>query len=186
MTLKIYEISHPIIKTILSHRNLQFNEYHFKYIGLLLIYEIFRQNIITDKIYIKYIKQIKSLDVISKNKKYLILTNISETYDMISDIKILMPNIKVIHTDYQNKNSIKNSLQNLILDSKTSEVFIIEKVIKNDEIIKLIEYLNNEKKINNKNIKIGSIMINENTLKKIGCEYSELQIYTIKIIYNKR
>ncbi len=184
MTLKIYKLSHPILKTILSHTSSQIHNYNYRYIGLLLLYEIFRQNIITKKIYIKHIKSIKIIDVIHEDKKYLILTNISETYDMISDINQLIPKVQVIHTEYKNRNSIQNSLNNLKIDSRKSEIFIIEKITKNEYIIDLINYLTNEKKINTRNIKIGSIISNENTLEKIGNEYSELKLYTTKILYN--
>nr|YP_009395890.1 uracil phosphoribosyltransferase [Herposiphonia versicolor]ARW64870.1 uracil phosphoribosyltransferase [Herposiphonia versicolor] len=182
MTLNIYEISHPIVKVITSKMNENHIEYNYKYIGLLLFYEIFRKNIETNKIYIKYIKRIKNFNVIKKNNQYIMLTNMSYTFDMISEIKIILPDIKIIHTDYKNKNNINESLRNIKIDLKNSKIFIIEKITDNDQILELIHYLNKEKKIENKNIKIGCIISKKNVLKKIGNEYSELQLYTTKII----
>ncbi len=182
MPLEIYELSHPIIKIISS--NLESNKYNYRYIGLLLIYEMFRKHVITKKIYIKNIKQIKVFNVINKQKNYLILTNICETHELIGDIKMLIPNLQIIHINYEQISNVKNSLKELIIDSQQSEIFIIEKIIKNDNINHLLTYLNNEKKIQNENIKIGCIMSNENILQKIGNKYSELKLYTTNIIYN--
>nr|YP_010619566.1 hypothetical protein orf182 [Xiphosiphonia pinnulata]WAX03579.1 hypothetical protein orf182 [Xiphosiphonia pinnulata] len=182
MKLNIYKISHPIIKTLLSHLHLNKKEQHYKYIGFLLIYEIFRKYIEINKIYIKQINNIKLIDVINKNKKYLILTDISNTYDIINNIKEILPEVHIIHVDYQDTYKIEESLKNLKIDINISKILIVEKIINNDTIINLIKYLKKKKNLHSKDINIGCIISNEETLNKMGNHYPELKVYTTKII----
>nr|YP_009393419.1 uracil phosphoribosyltransferase [Symphyocladiella dendroidea]ARW61981.1 uracil phosphoribosyltransferase [Symphyocladiella dendroidea] len=186
MKLNIYKISHPIIKTLLAHLHLNKKEQHYKYIGFLFIYEIFRKYIETNKIYIKQIKNINIIHVINKKKKYFILTNISNTYDIISDTKEILPEINIINIDYQSTDKIEESLKNLKIDVKISKILIIEKVTNNDKIINLITYLKDKKNLHSKDINIGCIISNEETLNKMGNHYPELKVYTTTIIYKNK
>nr|YP_010850529.1 Uracil phosphoribosyltransferase [Lophurella caespitosa]WGH13182.1 Uracil phosphoribosyltransferase [Lophurella caespitosa] len=186
ITLNIYKISHPIIKILLTQINKNKQEEHYKYIGFLLIYEIFRKYIDINRIYIKQINKIKYYDVINKNKKYFILTNLSNTYDIINEIKIVLPQIHIIHIDYSNTVQIERSIKNLKIDLKKDKILIVEKVTQNNKIMNLIKYLKKKKDFNNQDINIGCIVSNEETLNQIAHHYPKLKVYTTKIIYQNK
>nr|YP_010851519.1 Uracil phosphoribosyltransferase [Echinothamnion hookeri]WGH14369.1 Uracil phosphoribosyltransferase [Echinothamnion hookeri] len=186
MTLNIYEISHPIIKILLTRINKNRQEENYKYIGFLLIYEIFRKYIDINKIYIKQIRKIKYYDVINKNKKYFILTNLSNTYDIINEIKTVLPQISIIHIDYSNTEQIEKSITNLKINLEKDKILIIEKVTTNNTIINLIKYLKRKKNLHSKDINIGCIISSEETLNQIAHHYPQLKVYTTKIIYQNK
>nr|YP_010618986.1 hypothetical protein orf186 [Deltalsia parasitica]WAX02999.1 hypothetical protein orf186 [Deltalsia parasitica] len=186
MKLNIYKISHPILKTLIAHLHLNNKEQNYKYIGFLFIYEIFRKYIEINKIYIKQVNNIKPIDVINRNKKYFILTNISNTYEMINNIKAILPEVNIINVDYQNTDKIEESLKNLTIDVEMSKILIIEKITTNSTIINLIQYLKRKKKLHSKDINIGCIISNEETLNKMGNDYPELKVYTTTIIYKNK
>lgn len=188
MQLNIYKISHPIIHLILNdlknYDNKQQKNYYYKYIGLLIIYEMFRKYIKTDEIYIKLIKNIKNITVHNYKKKHLILTDISTTYDMITDIKIILPLVEIIHINYNNIEEIEYSIKSLEIKNKDTNVFIVEKVISNDNVVKLIHYLSYNHNILTNKIAIGCITSYHETLIKIGNYYPRLNIYTTEIKNN--
>nr|YP_009398148.1 uracil phosphoribosyltransferase [Gredgaria maugeana]ARW67334.1 uracil phosphoribosyltransferase [Gredgaria maugeana] len=186
MKLNIYEISHPITKILLNQVNENKTEQNYKYLGLLLIYEIFRKYIDIKKIYIKQIKNIKYYNIINKNKKYFILTNISKTYDIINEIKVIVPQIQIIHIDYSDIKKIEKSVKNLTIDIEQDKILIIEKITNNSTVINLIKYLTKQKNLQSKHIYIGSIISNEETLNEIGSNYPKLTVYTTKIIYQNK
>lgn len=185
MQLNIYKISHPIIKLILNDLKNQNNKnYYYKYIGLLIIYEMFRKYIEIDEVYIKLIKNIKNITVHNYRKKYLILTDISATYDMITDIKTILPIVKIVHINYQNIEEIEYSIKSSQIQNKDTNIFILEKVTSNDNVIKLIQYLSYNHNVSTNKIAIGCITSYHETLTKIGNSYPELKIYTTEIKNN--
>nr|YP_009397745.1 uracil phosphoribosyltransferase [Dipterosiphonia australica]ARW66931.1 uracil phosphoribosyltransferase [Dipterosiphonia australica] len=184
MKLQIYELSHPIIKIILNE--IENNENDYKYIGLLLMYEILRNYISIKKIYIKKIKAIKEFNTINKNEKHFLLTNISNTYDMISEIKVIVPNIKIIHIDYSSTDKIEQSIKNLEISNNNTKIFIIEKITINEQISNLINYLIHNKQIDSKYINIGCVISHQKSLEQIANQYPKLKVYTTKIIYNNK
>nr|YP_009399609.1 uracil phosphoribosyltransferase [Dictyomenia sonderi]ARW69215.1 uracil phosphoribosyltransferase [Dictyomenia sonderi] len=186
MKLSIYKISHPIIKILLDDLNPNKKEQNYRYIGFLFIYEIFRKYIEINNIYIKQVKDIKHINVINNNKQYLILTNISNTYDIINDIKAILPQIKIVHVNYKSIKTIEESLKHLKIDSEISKILIIEKITNNNTIINLIEYLKKKKNLRSQDINIGCIISKEETLHNMGNHYPELTVYTTKIIYNNK
>nr|ARW60707.1 uracil phosphoribosyltransferase [Polysiphonia sp.] len=184
MKLSIYQISHPIIKIVLTKIDYKNQEFNYKYIGFLFIYEIFRKCININRIYIKQIKKIKYFDTMNNSEKYFILTNLSYTYDLISDITTILPDINIIQINYNSISNIEHSIKNLKIESTKDKVFILEKITKNENILNLVKYLKHKKKIDTQNINISCIMIYEETLNKIGNQYPELKVYTTKILDN--
>nr|ARW69426.1 uracil phosphoribosyltransferase [Polysiphonia sp.] len=182
MKLNIYKISHPIIKTMLSKIDQTNQQYYYKYIGLLFIYEILRKHIDVKRIYIKQINETKYLDIINKNNKHFILTDLSCTYDMISDIRTMLPSINIVNINYQNIDHTKESINDLNVNLSQDKIIILEKVTRNDKIINLINYLNNKKNIDTANINVSSIISCEKILNKIGSQYPKLKVYTTKIL----
>nr|YP_009654469.1 Uracil phosphoribosyltransferase [Pleurostichidium falkenbergii]QCH39756.1 Uracil phosphoribosyltransferase [Pleurostichidium falkenbergii] len=185
MKLNIYQVSHPVVKILSTNISEQKQEYNYKYIGFLLIYEIFRKQVDITQIYIKTIKNVKRFELINQNRKLLILTNISNTYDILGDIKIIMPQLNILHINYDNVQDIENSIHNLKIDNTKIKIFVIEKLIEHSKILNLVKYLNTNKYINIENISIGCVVSTEKILNQIARQYPQLKIYTTKIIDNK-
>ena len=157
-------------------------EYYYRYIGLLLTYEMFRKYLEINKIYIKLINEVKEINLPNTKKKQIILTDISNTYDMIVDIKIILPTVEIINVNYRNMETIEYSIKNLKIQYQKTQIFILEKQIVDKTLINLITCLKNEKHMAIEDITIGCIQINHTNLNKIGSQYPELNIYTTQII----
>lgn len=186
--LNIYLISHPII-TILSDSTLDKNfykksklEYKHKYLGLFLLYEILRKNISTKNIYIKQILYIKKINIIDNNNKYYILTNLNKTYNLINDINILIPQIKIFNIEpYINFYKNNKELFQILCNNKVKKnIIILDNIINNTEIFDLIKFLINDCKINK--INIACLACDKQIINKLGNKYPKINIYTTKII----
>nr|YP_009398791.1 uracil phosphoribosyltransferase [Kuetzingia canaliculata]ARW67977.1 uracil phosphoribosyltransferase [Kuetzingia canaliculata] len=190
MTLSIYTISHPIIKILSNYiidekENADIDIHYHKYLGFLLIYEILRQHIVIRKTYIKSLYCIKNFYLVDNNKKYIIFTNLSKNYKLISEVQILIPDIQVVHTDYKKYNDFE--INSFLSQKNNLHIFVLEKIInKNNRlIINFIEYLNFHKKIKLKSINIACIASHQEALTKLSYKYPKLTIYTSEIIYSK-
>lgn len=186
MKLKIYKISHPLIRLMLTHITAGYlseisNKYYERYIGFLIIYEIFRKYMMMRVLHIKLLEGSKKIETLDIKTKYIILTNTSDTYSMITDIECIVSNLTIIHTEYEDIGKIKNYIGQTNNINEDSCIFIIEKNTKNYKIINLIDYLKNTNKITLDKISIGNIFSNSKVLKKIGEKYPELTVYTTKI-----
>nr|QCI08536.1 hypothetical protein [Spermothamnion repens] len=187
MQLNIYLISHPIIK-LLSQTiiNNQANEAimtnSYKQIGLFLTYETTRKWIKIHNIYLKKFNKIQQMTLLDPNRKYYIFTKLSNTYKMLVDIQLFLPNMTIIDTVYENNIVLKNKKINHLFDktSKEIKIIIFDNILQESYAIQLIKYLNQY--INTKDIYITCISCYEKTLHIIGQSYPELQIYTTKII----
>ncbi len=186
MQLQIYQISHPLIKLISSRINTQYTSHLDKkqcekYIGFLIIYEIFRKYIPIRNIYIKLTEGTKKIDTVDNDKKYILLTNVSNTYNMLTEITSIISNFELHHVEYDNKNKINNYIENMYSDNKETYIFIIEKITKSYKVINLLEYLVKEKKISLDQISICNILSSSRILKEIGQKYPKLKVYTTKV-----
>lgn len=193
MPLNIYTISHPIIQLLSSlivnrSKNHHTCENIYRYIGFLFIYETLRKYIKIEKLYIKNMYSIKNFYLIDPKTKYYIFTDLSENYKLITEIKILLPNIEVIHVDYKNNDKInkktKDYIDNIGIRHSNINIFIIDEIINNEKIIKLIKSLEIQTKISLQNINLACIACYDEILYKLGIIYPKLKIYTTKIIYN--
>nr|YP_009396907.1 uracil phosphoribosyltransferase [Ophidocladus simpliciusculus]ARW66093.1 uracil phosphoribosyltransferase [Ophidocladus simpliciusculus] len=186
MQLNIYTISHPILK-VLSNSiiNENKNEYmyinHYRYIGFLLLYEILRKYINLQTVYIKSLYLTKTFDILQQNNNYTILTNTSKTYPMITDIQSIMPKINIIHINYDTEENIKISIDKI----SNQHIFILEPILKDTTIIKLIRHLDKIQHVSLKRLHILCIASYNTALKSLGETYPKLKIYTTKIVYNK-
>lgn len=185
MKLNIYNVSHPILK-ILSNITKQTEEnshilsYYYKNIGLLLTYEVLRKYVVTKPVYIKCLYSTKLLNLISKDKKYKLLTNLHENYEMITEIKALLPNIDIIDTSLNNAINVDHTVDSI----EKTEILILKKKLNNINVSSIIEHLHLEKKIPICNIKIVCIIAYQNILTTLSYKHPELTIYTIEIGYN--
>lgn len=187
MQLRIYKISHPITKLIsnnLLNKNVSgaHNELYYRYLGFLILYEMFRKNLKIKNLHIKTVKGINILNVIDNTFKYIILTNIIETYSIINEIKLVLPNITIIHVEYENFNNLNDRMRELNHNYRNANIFIIEKKTESDKITYIIDYLKKEKNVSLDNINIGNILSDSIALEKIGQKYPEIKIYTTQII----
>ena len=140
MQLQIYQISHPLIKLISERINSKYISHTDKkqcekYAGFLIIYEIFRKYIYIGNIYVKLTEGTKIVKTIDNNKKCILLTNISSTYNMLTDITSITSNLELRHVDYENKSNIRNYIEDINSDNENTNIFIIEKITKNLSLI---------------------------------------------------
>jgi len=187
MRLNIYIISHPIIQilssSIIYDKNNTISSFNYKYLGVLLIYEMMRKNIKTKSIYIKNINSVKKNYYIDQNQKYYMITNLINTYTIISDIKILMPEIEII--DIKNKENICDKINEnnkLNIGNINNNIIIFDVILYESSIIELMMYIRQNTKISINNIQIACLACYNQLLDKLGNEYPTLNIYTTKII----
>nr|YP_009399817.1 uracil phosphoribosyltransferase [Digenea simplex]ARW69636.1 uracil phosphoribosyltransferase [Digenea simplex] len=181
MQLNIYKISNPIIKLLsnsVKNNQIAMYEYQYRYLGLLIMYEAFRKYIEIDKIYIKYLNSIEDLYAVNCKQNYLIMSNLSDTYQMLSDIRLIVPNVRIIDINDE------TNLHNIITNNNETTYFILEKSLSNNNIISLINNLNTKKKIPLEKINIVCLYSYHEILNQIGNLYPMLTIYTTEIIYN--
>nr|YP_010903174.1 hypothetical protein P4C74_pgp005 [Hypnea pseudomusciformis]WCH55228.1 hypothetical protein [Hypnea pseudomusciformis]WCH56821.1 hypothetical protein [Hypnea pseudomusciformis] len=191
MPLNIYIISHPII-SILSTQiisslqtNNKINEPIYSEINFLLIYELLRKWIKVKNIYIKDINKMKEISMFNPKESYILFTNIEKYYNIINHLKILMPKLSLRHIDIDKNN---NDYTKIYFNSKNrkypqnNKIIIVQKILNNDAIIHFINQLINEYKIHINSIKIICIACHKKVLEAINTKYSNLDIYTTKII----
>nr|YP_010902577.1 hypothetical protein REP52_pgp005 [Hypnea nidifica]WCH54432.1 hypothetical protein [Hypnea nidifica] len=189
MPLNIYIISHPIISTLSSqiiyqkndktHRSI-YNEMNF-----LLIYELLRKWITVKKIYIKNVDYIKEISIFNPKESYTLFANLEKCCNIIDHLKTLIPKLSIVHTDiYQDENYNTRIYYNSKKEKKltNSRIIIIEKILNNNSIINFINELINKYNIKITSIKIICIACNNKVLELINKKYSNLEIYTTKII----
>nr|ARW68399.1 uracil phosphoribosyltransferase [Chondria sp. (in: red algae)] len=189
MQLNIYSISHPIIK-ILSNvtkqeeQNPIASSYYYRNIGLLLIYEVLRKYIVIKQVYIKCLYSTKLLNLVDNNEKYIILTNLYDNYEMITDIKTLLPNIDIVDISNNNGTNSPININQMVENMEHLQIFILKKELRNKNISEIIKYLTSEKNIPLNNIHIACIITSQNILTNLSYEYPKLKIYTTEIVYN--
>nr|YP_009399407.1 uracil phosphoribosyltransferase [Kapraunia schneideri]ARW69013.1 uracil phosphoribosyltransferase [Kapraunia schneideri] len=186
MQLEIYQISHPLIKIILSSLDIKYiseidKHRYERYLGFLIIYEILRKYILIKNIYIKLLEETKQINMIDNDRKYIILTNTSKTYNMISEISCITPNLEIIHTEYENKHKIQDYIEKISLYKQEYSIFILEKITKNYQILNLLDFLIKDSNITINQVSICNILSCSQLLNKIGQKYPKLKIYTTKI-----
>lgn len=188
MKLNIYIISHPLIQIlttkIISHKSVYSNipnvYKNYQYLGILLIYEILRKWINISNIYIKKLDYIHEMSIIDNEQKNYVITNIIDNYHMITDIHQIFPQTELQHININNiKSWEKINIHDI--NSKTN-LIILENFLNNENILSLIDYINKIHKINHDCIKIACITCTNKILEKISIEYTDLNIYTTKII----
>lgn len=187
MQLNIYIISHPVIRLLSNSinydKNHNFISDKYNYIGLLLIYEIMRKCIKTQSIYIKKINFIEKIYHTDPNEKYYIITNLINTYSMITNIKKIIPEIQLIHIENKEKNfAAINQINKLNLLKNNKKIIIFDDILYESNIIELIKYIIENTKVSINNIQIACLACYNQLLDKLGSRYPTLNIYTTKII----
>nr|QCI07643.1 hypothetical protein [Nitophyllum punctatum] len=188
MQLNIYILSHPIIKLLSNSINININQkqknsYLYRYVGTFLIYEITRGYLHTKPIYIKQILHIKQMSLLDKNTNYYIITDLIQTFNLIGDIKIILPSIKILNINNKKQENFQNTLKELNNHQHINKhIIILEIILSEIWIIKLIKSLRDDYEIPIKNIHITSLACYNQILEQLGKEYPKVNIYTTKII----
>lgn len=190
MLLNIYLISHPIIKLLsnslissnINQENNYYVDYHNKYIGLFLIYETMRKYIDIKSIYVKKIFYFKEIHLLNNKKEYYIITNLLNTSHIIGELKILIPNIKIINIDYSKNKLNINIIKQINPSNKNQDIIIFTNILSENWINELINDLTISSNISTKNMHIACIACYHQILEKLGKQYPHLNVYTTKII----
>nr|ARW65075.1 uracil phosphoribosyltransferase [Polysiphonia sertularioides] len=187
MQLKIYQISHPIVQIISN--NIENNttdkvrdEIYYRSIGFLVLYEMFRKSLVIKNLYIKNIEDLKILNVVDKNVKYVILTNLLENQCLISEVKLILPEIEIAHIEYEDPDNVLKQMKDLNQKYNNTKIFIVEKTTKDDRITYIIDYLRKKEYVSVSNISLGNIISNSTALEQIGRKYPEINVYTTKVL----
>nr|YP_009237858.1 uracil phosphoribosyltransferase [Gracilariopsis lemaneiformis]YP_009294738.1 uracil phosphoribosyltransferase [Gracilariopsis chorda]AJO68539.1 uracil phosphoribosyltransferase [Gracilariopsis lemaneiformis]AML79938.1 uracil phosphoribosyltransferase [Gracilariopsis lemaneiformis]AOM66998.1 uracil phosphoribosyltransferase [Gracilariopsis chorda]UAD88944.1 hypothetical protein [Gracilariopsis chorda] len=192
MQLNIHIIIHPIIQQLAneiiyhkSYKNKIDNE-NEKTLGMLILYETLRTCIKIYNFYIKKVFFLKEGNYINKHEKYLIITDLIRYHNFIIETQKILPKIFLKHIDLNENNTNNEYIINNIdsNDLITYKIIIFDKFLNNYTIIKLLNYLSKNSKINLNNMKIICLTCNHTILKEIGKKYPKLSIYTTKIIQN--
>ena len=184
MRLNIYLISHPIIKQLsldiinTNLKNEQVYQCNAKLLGRLLIYETVRRWITIHYISIKNIDSKKELYKFNPKESYRILTNLLECGDIVSDINTILPQMYLQHVNFNNYQQDSYKHINIIKEEK---IIIVEKFLNNYSIIRLLDYLLIEKKVQISEIKIMCITCSDSICEYLGNKYQSLEIYTTKM-----
>lgn len=193
MQLNIYLISHPIIQKLASdvvyaNQLGRTNTYNNKYkkLGLLMIYEVLRKVIQTNHIYIKKINHIKEVCVFNRKESYIIMTDIADSYNMITDAINLFPQVYIQNLSLDKDHNIHNNkeIYNTIQSqyNNNTKIFLIQSNLESYSSIKILDFLILNIKIEIEAITLICITCHNRIIEKIGKRYPNLNIYTSKIM----
>ena len=184
MKLNIHLISHPLIQNLSSiTRNSSpsyniINQY-FKSLGLLIIYETIRTWTKIHKLTIKTIKQERELIIIDPKESYTIIFDNLNYVNMFQDIQSILPNLSLKLIEQ------KNETNNVLLELSPNihhKILIISYKMDTNLIQNLLKNLINKYSIKLEQIRFTCIECRTDQLIQISKLYSNLTIYTTKII----
>ena len=195
MQLNIYLISHPIIQKlsndiIYNQTFMNQNVYNhtYKQLSFLMMYEVLRQCIKIQNIYIKKINYIKETCIFSTQESYLILADLTDSYNIVTDIIALFPKVYIQHLYLDQQNNLKNhieiyqKIQNT--QKNNTKIILIQPYLNSYSSIKILDYLILKNDIKIQNIFLVCISCHHKIIEKIGTKYPKLSIYTSKIMIN--
>nr|UAD84268.1 hypothetical protein [Gracilaria changii] len=180
MKLNIHKLIHPIIQKLayeIIYQKPQTTDQE-KILGMLIFYETLRKWVKIDNIYIKKVDVLKESYFSNQLDKYLIITNIIECYNILADVKRILPQSYIKHIELDKINNVFSYTQKL----QEYKIIIFEKFLKKHGIINIINYLQKHHVTNLNHVKIICITCNNNILKYIAHKYPQLNIYTTKIM----
>nr|YP_009392994.1 uracil phosphoribosyltransferase [Caloglossa intermedia]ARW61556.1 uracil phosphoribosyltransferase [Caloglossa intermedia] len=191
MRLNIYLISHPIIKILSNSSKYQTTDtssneqIRQKYLGFLLFYEIMRKNFYTRTVYIKQISDSKTVFMPDPQKQNYIITNLLDTYSIVSKITEIIPNLNIINISQPDiSQETTGKIQEILKYNRKFEkkIVIFETTLIQNYTTHLIEFLINKLKISIKEIDIACLICSHQVLNKISQKYPQLNIYTTRIM----
>lgn len=191
MRLNVYIISHPIIQKISSQARYSvnsqttYNNYHASYpLHTFLIYELLRKWIKGYTVYIKCIDFIKELYIFDNQESYIIITNLMNCGNIVSQINYLLPKVYIQHINFTQiitENIDDRCFSNSILTSIENNKIIIMDDCLTSSVIQLLDYLVIQKAVEIIKIQIVCISCSNKVLETIADKYPSIKIYTTKI-----
>ena len=181
MKLNIHLISHPLTQNLSSiSRNIssqdgRLNQY-LKYLGLFIIYETIRTWTITYNLKIKTNKKKKDFIIIDPKESYTIIFDDLDYISMLQEIQFILPkmDLKLFkHKDKEPLNISCNTHHKILIVNDEINIIHVENLIEN------LKYTYN---INLNQIRLACIECATTQLIKLSEKYSDLTIYTTKII----
>ena len=181
MKLNIHLISHPLTQNLssissnISSQHSRFNQY-LKYLGLFIIYETIRTWTITYNLKIKTNQKEKNFIIIDPKESYTIIFNDLDYLSMLQEIQFILPKMDLKLVKHKNKEALNISHNThhkiLIVNDKINVIYV-------EDIIENLRYTYN---IKLNQIRLACIECATTQLIKLSEKYSDLTIYTTKII----
>ena len=181
MKLNIHLISHPLtqnLSSITKNNSSQYNilNQYLKYLGLFIIYETIRTWTIIYKLQIKTNQKKKEIIIIDPKESYTIIFNDLNYVSMFQEIQFILPKIDLKLIEYKNKKELNLS------SSPHHKILIVNDKMDITYIKDIIENLKQTYSINLDQIRLTCIECATTQLIKLSEAYSNLTIYTTKII----
>ena len=181
MKLNIHLISHPLTQNLSSiNRNISsqysiLNQY-LKYLGLFIIYETIRTWTIIYKLKIKTNQKKKDFIIMDPKESYTIIFNDLNYISMLQEIQFILPKMDLKLVEHKSKEKLNlsyNTHHKILIVNNRMDVRYIKDVIEN------LKYTYN---IDLNQIRFACIECATTQLIKLSEQYSDLTIYTTKII----
>nr|QCI05112.1 Uracil phosphoribosyltransferase [Centroceras clavulatum] len=184
MKLNIYILSHPIIqifnKNIINSKKIKEKTDQSK-ITIFLLYEILRKIVKITNIYIYKMNYLQQFSVMDCEQKNYIVTDIVNNLNMLTEVSNTFPQTEIKHFSFNYENEW--NLENFNNINDKTNIIILEKFLESNNILKLIKYFKEIKKIQEKQITITCITCSNQVLEKISQYYNDINIYTTHISY---
>ena len=180
MKLNIHLLSHPVIQNLSSMTKNSSYSYnimnqYFKYLGLFIIYETIRTWTKIHKLTVKTTKQKKDSIIIDPKESYTIVFNNLNYVNMFQEIQSILPRLKL--------KLIKQNDKQLKFSQDTRQKILIVHYQMDIPYIKyILNSLHNIHKFKLEQIRIACVECQTSQLIQLGETYSNLTIYTTKII----
>lgn len=187
MKLNIHIISHPVIQnlsSITSNQVLQNQTYYhlLKYLGLFIIYETIRNWMKTYQLTIKQIKDTKDIIITDPKESYVIIFNNMKYSTLVQEIQNVLPKVDIKLINQQDLNRNNKSILQLKKISQKTKFIIINNNLRLDYNMHLLDHLIYNEHINLNKIRVTCITCLHSQLIHLSKYYSQLNIYTTKII----
>jgi uracil phosphoribosyltransferase len=191
MNLNIHTINHPIVRNLISYvcntkTNIIETREILNQLSYILLYEATRKPIKLLDLYIKKLNSISEITLFPKKISQIVFNEIHTSPILDKRIYNIIP--KAIVLPFFHQNSIKDSKyikinieSKLNLIESNSQIFILQLHLNTDTILGIFNLIET-KQIEIKQIQILCIMCSIEELQKISQRYSNLNIYTTKII----
>nr|YP_009502056.1 uracil phosphoribosyltransferase or UMP pyrophosphorylase [Porolithon onkodes]ASB29658.1 uracil phosphoribosyltransferase or UMP pyrophosphorylase [Porolithon onkodes] len=180
MKLNIHLLSHPIIQSLSSMTNNSSHSYnimnqYFKYLGFFIIYETIRTWAKIHKLTVKTTKEKKDSIIMDPKESYTIIFNNLNYVNMFQEIQSILPrlNLKLIEQDAQQLKFSQDTRQKILIVHYQMDISYIKYILNN---------LHNIHNFKLEQIRIACVECQTSQLIQLGETYSNLTIYTTKII----
>nr|QHO64075.1 Phosphoribosyltransferase [Lympha mucosa] len=194
MNLNIYTINHPIVRNLISYiynteTNIIERREILSQLSYILFYEATRKSIKLINLHIKKLNSIVEIALLPKKISQIIFNEIHASPILCKKIYDIIPKAIVLPfytNSIKDTKYIKINIENhLNLIESHSQIFILQ-IYLNTDILCEIFHLIEAKKIKIEQIQVLCIVCSIEELQKTSQKYSNLNIYTTKIINHSK